>query len=107
MKCPKCASDNRVSSKFCGRCGAALPQPGPGNARKPGPAPLSAAAGSGKSPAPNPLWQPTWRWHIRTLLIIYAVLAAVYLVVNRILSIVPEPYRMRDIPKEMTPWLKR
>ena len=63
-----------------------------------------------KVPKPEtnvPLWTPHWRWHLKALVIIYIVLAIAYFVINTFLTRVPEPYRMRDIPKEMTPWLKK
>lgn len=52
-------------------------------------------------------WRPDWKWHLRALGIIYAGLVVVYFALSAFLSRVPEPYRMRDIPKEMTPWLDR
>lgn len=57
-------------------------------------------------PAPA-LWHPTWRWHLKTLAVVYVVLTAVFFAVDRFLANLPEPYRLRDIPKEMTPWLKK
>jgi len=48
-----------------------------------------------------PLWQPTWAWHARTLLIIYAcVIVAFFLT-----KIWLKPY-VRDLPPEITPWLQ-
>jgi hypothetical protein len=52
-----------------------------------------------------PPWRPSWRWHAKTLLIIYAVLIALYFVINAVLARLPVPYRPRQIPKELTPWL--
>lgn len=104
MKCPKCGSDNRRAAKFCGECGAVLA----GSA-----APEAVKAAAKPAPREGPradaaasLWSPDWRWHLKALLAIYAVLAVLYFVVGQFLSRVPEPYRMRDIPPEMTPWLK-
>ncbi len=56
---------------------------------------------------PEGLWRPTWRWHVKTLAIIYVLLAAVFFLVTRFLSGLPEPYKLRDIPREVTPWLKK
>lgn len=103
MRCPKCGAENKNAAKFCGQCGsglAAAPD------RK-NPRPEPARAGATATDAAGPFWRPDWRWHVRTLLIIYAVLTALYFVLNIFLSRVPEPYRMRDIPREITPWLKR
>jgi hypothetical protein len=61
-----------------------------------------------KTPAKPPeFWRPDWRWHAKALLGIYVFLAVAYFALSAFLSRVPEPHRMRDIPKEMTPWLKR
>lgn len=58
-------------------------------------------------PAPTaPLWRPTWAWHAKTLAVIYLVLTIAYFAIDRFLSHLPEPYRLRDVPPEMTPWLK-
>lgn len=48
-----------------------------------------------------PMWSPTWQWHAKTLGIIYAALIVVYFLLNWFLR----PY-LRDIPPEVTPWLK-
>lgn len=59
------------------------------------------------APAPSePLWRPSWAWHLKVLAVIYLVLVAVFFAVDRFLSRLPEPYRLRDVPPEMTPWLK-
>jgi len=47
------------------------------------------------------LWKPTWKWQLKTLAIIYSVLIVLFFVLN----IVLKPY-MRQIPKDITPWLK-
>jgi hypothetical protein len=52
-------------------------------------------------------WWPTWRWHLKALAGIYLFLTIFYFVVDHWLSRLPEPYRLRDIPMEMTPWLKK
>lgn len=63
------------------------------------------------APAPaspmGPSWRPTWKWHAKVLAAIYVFLAVFYVVVDRWLSRLPEPYRLRDVPQEMTPWLKK
>ena len=47
-----------------------------------------------------PLWQPTWAWHTRTLLIIYTCVIVAFFIVKAWLK----PY-VRDLPAEITPWL--
>ncbi len=51
---------------------------------------------------PQPIWSPTWQWHAKTLGMIYAGLIIVYFLLNWFLK----PY-LRDIPPEVTPWLKK
>src|SRR5690349_359422 len=102
MKCTACGLDNKKTSKFCSQCGGALSV---APAAKP-----KAATATREITVPDVsanLWRPDWKWHLRTLLIIYAVLVVAYFGLSRFLSKVPEPWRMRDIPKEMTPWLKQ
>jgi len=53
------------------------------------------------------LWCPDWRWHLKTLAAIYVALIVAYFAISHFLSTVKEPFRMRDIPQEMTPWLKK
>jgi antibiotic biosynthesis monooxygenase (ABM) superfamily enzyme len=48
-----------------------------------------------------PLWKPTWQWHLRVLGVIYVVLIVVFFALNSLLK----PY-LRQIPKDITPWLK-
>jgi len=74
MKCPSCQADNKDGSKSCRKCGMNLQLP--------------------------PLWQPTWAWHRKTLLIIYAVLIVTFFLVRAWLK----PY-VRKLPPEITPWL--
>lgn len=50
---------------------------------------------------PAQAWLPNWQWHGRALLIILVFLILAYLGLNSFLK----PY-VRDIPKEVTPWLK-
>jgi uncharacterized membrane protein YvbJ len=103
MKCPACGLDNKKTSKFCSQCGTGL-------AAASTTKPKAAAADTREISATDvsaDLWRPDWKWHLRTLAIIYAILCVAFLGISRFLSKVPEPYRMRDIPKEMTPWLKR
>lgn len=58
-------------------------------------------------PSEEASWRPTWWWHVKTLLVIYVLLTVVFFVVDRFLSRLPEPHRLRDVPPEMTPWLKK
>jgi hypothetical protein len=78
MKCPKCNVDNKDTSKVCKKCGAEM-----------------------KLAQDVPLWRPSWKWHGKTLMTIYAVLLVVFFLLNHFLK----PY-MRQIPKDITPWLK-
>lgn len=75
MKCPQCQFDNKENAKNCKKCGTDL--------------------------MAVPLWHPTWRWHVRTLAIIYGMLIVLYFSLNILLK----PY-LRQIPKDITPWLK-
>lgn len=96
MKCPKCSVDNKATAKFCSQCGTALSA---------APASLPKAP---KAPEPSvPLWRPDWRWHLRALGGIFALLIVAYFAISLFLSKVPSPFKMRDIPKEMTPWLNQ
>jgi hypothetical protein len=52
-----------------------------------------------------PPWFPDAKWHLRTLLTIYAIVTAAYFGVSALLSTLPKPYHLRQIPIEMTPWL--
>ena len=74
MKCPSCQAENKDGIKSCRKCGVNLQLP--------------------------PLWQPTWEWHRKTLMIIYAVLIVVFFIVKAWLK----PY-VRTLPADITPWL--
>jgi hypothetical protein len=52
-------------------------------------------------------WGPTWRWHLKALAGIYLFLTVFYFAMDHWLSRLSEPYRLRDVPMEMTPWLKK
>ena len=80
MICSVCQTDNKETAKACRKCGIDLQTP--------------------------PLWKPTWAWHGRVLLGVYVVLTIAYFAISAFLSRIPEPYRMRKIPKEVTPWIK-
>jgi len=47
-----------------------------------------------------PLWRPTWAWHRKTLIIIYATVVVLFLLAKVWLK----PY-VRELPPEITPWL--
>lgn len=81
MKCFLCGADNKDDAKGCRKCGG----------------PLNV----------EPLWRPTWRWHLKVLGFIYVCLIVAYFAISQFLSRIPEPYRMRDIPSDVTPWLKK
>ena len=74
MKCPQCQVDNKDQARSCRKCGMNLQQP--------------------------PIWQPTWRWHAKTLGSIYVVLIVLFFVMKSALK----PY-IRHLPPEVTPWL--
>ena len=54
----------------------------------------------------SPPWYPDARWHLRTLAVIYAVIITAYYAISSLLSTLPKPYHLRQIPIEMTPWLR-
>lgn len=56
---------------------------------------------------PPALWRPTWKWHLTVLGGIYLLLGIAFFAVDHFLSRLPEPYRLRAVPAEMTPWLKK
>jgi hypothetical protein len=60
-----------------------------------------------KNAAPAAAWRPTLRWHLKTLGGIYLALILFYAALTAFLSRVPPPYKLRDIPQEVTPWLKK
>jgi len=83
IKCPKCGTKNPDKSPFCRRCKTRFDSP--------------------KVPLKQEIiWQPDWKWHLKTLAIIYAVVVALYLGMNSILK----PY-IRNMPEDVTPWLKK
>ncbi len=62
MKCPnpKCNAELKESDKVCRKCGAPVSVPEP--------------------------WMPDWRWHVKTLAIIYAALTVLYFVLKAALK---------------------
>ena len=82
MKCIACQTENKEGVNSCKKCGANLQA--------------------------EPLWKPTWQWHLKVLGIIYVVLIVAYFSISHFLGkVVSEPYRMRHVPIEVTPWLKK
>ncbi len=81
MICVACQTDNKETNKACRKCGVDLQT--------------------------APLWRPTWKWHVRVLCGIYLVLTVAYFGISALLSRLPAPYRTREIPKEITPWIKQ
>ncbi|MFI5362262.1 MAG: zinc ribbon domain-containing protein [Elusimicrobiota bacterium] len=79
VKCPGCGYENKENAKSCRKCGRDMAVP--------------------------PAWQPDFAWHLKTLGVIYAGLTLFYLGVTAVLSKLPKPYHLRNIPIEMTPWL--
>ena len=75
IECKNCGGMNKPDAKFCKKCGRELAEIIP--------------------------WKPTWKWHLKVLIIIYVTLVAVFFLLNWLLA----PY-LRDIPKDITPWLR-
>jgi len=50
----------------------------------------------------NSVWQPNLKWFLKVLITMYILITIVFFTVNFLLK----PY-MRDIPKEITPWLNK
>ena len=80
MKCLNCGQDNKETANICKKCGRDLTLP--------------------------PAWFPDWRWHVRTLAVIYTALIVLFFTAKFLLRRLPPPYDTRNIPSEMTPWLK-
>ena len=80
MKCPSCGQENKETAKNCKKCGLdfALPPP----------------------------WMPDWKWHLKTLAGIYLGLILLFFIIKYLLRQLPPPYNIREIPPEITPWLK-
>jgi len=81
IKCPNCLQENKASVKVCRKCERDLTMP--------------------------PAWFPDWKWHAKTLGIIYACVVVFYLATSFALKQLPKPYDIREIPKELTPWLNK
>jgi hypothetical protein len=81
MKCLVCQTDNKDGVKNCRKCGVDMEL--------------------------APIWKPSWAWHAKVLGIVYSVLAVAYFVLTAFLNRLPAPYRLRDIPHEVTPWLQK
>ena len=79
--CIACQSENKEDANVCKKCGVDMKM--------------------------GPLWHPTWSWHLKTLGIVYVVLAIAYFSLSHFLGeVIPEPYKMRNVSKDVTPWLK-
>ena len=81
MKCPACQTDNKDNVRACRKCGADLQT--------------------------EPLWRPSWKWHGTVLGVIYVFLIGAYFGISALLDRIPEPYRVREVPPELTPWLNQ
>jgi hypothetical protein len=80
MKCPECDYENKDDAKECKKCNAVLQE--------------------------NKIWTPSWKWHVKVLVIIYVCLTIAFFALKYFVNKLPEPYKAHDIPEEMTPWLK-
>jgi len=76
MKCPKCGIENKPEARICKKCGTQL--------------------------IIKPVWLPTWKWHLKTLAIIFTILVILFFTFNALFK-----QYMRKIPTEITPWLKK
>lgn len=56
MRCPKCGHDNKENAKICVKCKADL--------------------------RPVLIEEPTWKWHLKVLAIIYAILGIAYILLR-------------------------
>lgn len=56
MRCPKCGHDNKENAKFCVKCKADLRS--------------------------ILIEEPTWKWHLKVLAIIYAILGIAYILLR-------------------------
>ena len=81
MKCLVCASDNKDGIKNCRKCGVDLEM--------------------------APVWKPSWEWHGKVLAVVYSLLVVAYFALTTFLSRLPAPYGLREIPKDVTPWLHK
>lgn len=79
-RCLNCGQENKETAKLCRKCGKDLTVP--------------------------PAWFPDAAWHAKTLVVIYGALGVFYLGVTFALKQLPKPYNLRQIPIEMTPWLR-
>ncbi|MBI4054983.1 MAG: hypothetical protein HY402_02495 [Elusimicrobia bacterium] len=79
MLCPACGGENKETAKSCKKCSFDLAAPPP--------------------------WMPSWRWHLKTLGILYVCLTMLFFGLKYLLRRLPPPYHIREIPQEMTPWL--
>lgn len=50
----------------------------------------------------NSIWQPNLKWFLKVLITMYVIIIIAFFVINFLLK----PY-MREIPKEITPWLNK
>lgn len=80
MKCPKCNTENKDTAKFCKKCKFRFEE----------------------IQRTMQIWNPDWKWHLKTLGIIYVILIILYFSLNIILK----PH-MRKIPADVTPWLQK
>ena len=79
VPCPGCGFENKETAKACRKCGRDMAIPA--------------------------AWQPDAAWHLKALGTIYVALTLFYFGATAVLSKLPKPYQLRNIPVEMTPWL--
>jgi hypothetical protein len=81
MKCPNCNQENKDKAKTCRKCDREMSLP--------------------------PAWFPDARWHLKVLGTIYVCVVIFYYSVSFLLRKLPKPYDIRNIPIEITPWLRQ
>lgn len=60
MKCPSCDVENKEDAKRCKKCNFDLTIPS--------------------------VWKPGWKWHVKTLIVIYVMLGIIYVVLRKFVA---------------------
>lgn len=84
MKCPYCGYKNKSKVRFCTQCGKDLKSK---KVEKPFKKSESKIVPEEKTEQVQlEVWQPTWKWHLKILGIIYAFLGICYWIMKIILK---------------------